>query len=711
VKARPSRRGAFATSNGSGQLVRNLRRLGAPVSDAVVVADLAPFDSPSTLQEWSRRVAVRSADAASATLLKRAQSRAELIEPGCPDMYSEPFSDLDISLGGLPPDAQFIQLAMPLPAVCGLLYVDPDYEDDLVAVHPYEVSAGPIWWHLPKLRGLERLPRDLRADRRAVELARVSKKARRLFGDGGCVIEWAEGLDGTLFVVGFGLGIDRRWRIDTFTAANLLESFPAVPSVFMADMLRRASNDVWEWWRDFDPTLPLVDRPFFKLEEGRPYVNLSLIRDMLAHQGLSSDIGLASVGGDVGDALPWRPRRLVIHAGVWLRQLRAMWLAPRAARRVAQQLLDVTAVAPSCFGEAVELATLMTSRFITQAAQITLGTAVGSALLRRFGVLEEHSQRQRTAGTALIDNLRPLRELVARTPSIAAALREGEMPADPTFRELWAAWDERFGHRGLAETDLSQPRFREDFRPIFDVILSDRPEQSSRISRSVRGVLTSPIAWFTLRQIRARESFRDQVVRAWGELRTSILGLAEGAVASGRIPESEGVWMLTGAEMAALDGTFIDYSGLVADRERERAAWVAASMPQDSVGGSRGASTDLRLQAGDSLRGVGLTRGRATGRAWISRTPERLPPDSFDADGIILIAPVASPGWVPLYARVAGVIVEMGGDLSHGAIMLREMAVPTIANVPDAVSRIPSDALVEIDCAVGTVTVVSVGNP
>ena len=38
-------------------------------------------------------------------------------------------------------------------------------------------------------------------------------------------------------------------------------------------------------------------------------------------------------------------------------------------------------------------------------------------------------------------------------------------------------------------------------------------------------------------------------------------------------------------------------------------------------------------------------------------------------------------GWIPTFARVAGVVVEIGGDLSHGSIILREIGLPAITNV------------------------------
>jgi rifampicin phosphotransferase len=45
------------------------------------------------------------------------------------------------------------------------------------------------------------------------------------------------------------------------------------------------------------------------------------------------------------------------------------------------------------------------------------------------------------------------------------------------------------------------------------------------------------------------------------------------------------------------------------------------------------------------------------------------------------VARSVDAGWIPTFALVAGVVVETGGDLSHGSIILREIGLPAITNV------------------------------
>jgi pyruvate,water dikinase len=72
--------------------------------------------------------------------------------------------------------------------------------------------------------------------------------------------------------------------------------------------------------------------------------------------------------------------------------------------------------------------------------------------------------------------------------------------------------------------------------------------------------------------------------------------------------------------------------------------------------------------------------------------------------GDIVVAPVIDPGMAPLFGVAGGLIVEMGGTLSHGAIIAREYGLPTIANVVHAMARLSEGERVTIDAAVGLVT-------
>jgi len=107
------------------------------------------------------------------------------------------------------------------------------------------------------------------------------------------------------------------------------------------------------------------------------------------------------------------------------------------------------------------------------------------------------------------------------------------------------------------------------------------------------------------------------------------------------------------------------------------------------------------LRPGESLRGIGICGGKVTGRARIVApdTIEDLEPDE------IVIAHVTDIGYTALFAHVAAVVTDIGGVMSHAAVVAREYGVPCVVDTQVATSRVATGALVEVDGSAGTVTV------
>ena len=69
------------------------------------------------------------------------------------------------------------------------------------------------------------------------------------------------------------------------------------------------------------------------------------------------------------------------------------------------------------------------------------------------------------------------------------------------------------------------------------------------------------------------------------------------------------------------------------------------------------------------------------------------------------MAPSTDPGWTPLFLTAGGLVMEMGGANSHGAVVAREYGIPAVVGVPDATSRIRTGQRVTVDGAAGSVVV------
>jgi pyruvate,water dikinase len=127
-----------------------------------------------------------------------------------------------------------------------------------------------------------------------------------------------------------------------------------------------------------------------------------------------------------------------------------------------------------------------------------------------------------------------------------------------------------------------------------------------------------------------------------------------------------------------------------------------AIVPPISTWAKRGAGDSTAVVVGDVLPGVAGCPGVITGKACVILDPA----DPRDlGPGDILIAPQTDPGWTPLFMAVDGVVVNVGGQISHAIIVSRELGLPCVVSVKDATSRIPDGAMIEVDGDNGKVTI------
>src|SRR5438132_13898376 len=105
------------------------------------------------------------------------------------------------------------------------------------------------------------------------------------------------------------------------------------------------------------------------------------------------------------------------------------------------------------------------------------------------------------------------------------------------------------------------------------------------------------------------------------------------------------------------------------------------------------------VSVGEGLRGSPASPGVVSGTARVIRSPAgaRLEP------GEILVAPSTDPGWTPLFLTAGALVREMGGMMSHGAVVARECGVPAVVGVAGATDQITTGQRVTVDGSAGTV--------
>ena len=115
------------------------------------------------------------------------------------------------------------------------------------------------------------------------------------------------------------------------------------------------------------------------------------------------------------------------------------------------------------------------------------------------------------------------------------------------------------------------------------------------------------------------------------------------------------------------------------------------------------ARVSLRLplvvrEAGE-FQGMPVGPGRVEGRVVILESPDQL---NRVIHGDILVTPTLDPSWIPLFTVAAGLVVEMGGTLSHGSIIAREYGLPTVVNIPGITRILKTGDRVLLDGSAGT---------
>jgi pyruvate,water dikinase len=182
------------------------------------------------------------------------------------------------------------------------------------------------------------------------------------------------------------------------------------------------------------------------------------------------------------------------------------------------------------------------------------------------------------------------------------------------------------------------------------------------------------------------------------------LELGERLARRGMLAEREDIFFLYLEEIqSAMRGQAqFDVRSTVAARRAEYAHNLTLAPPSVVVG--RSFAPEAIDDKAEVLHGLAVSPGVATGPARVilrSDSAERVLP------GEILVAPFTDPGWTPYFLTAAGIVVDMGGLLSHGSIIAREYGIPAVVNVGPATKFLRTGQMLRVDAYRGTVQALS----
>lgn len=586
----------------------------------------------------------------------------------------------------------------------GVAFTEPGWLDDLVNYTDGLGDALLSGDEAGESLELDRIRRDDDAAPWHGRLAELLEQTRRHFGDKPWDIEFAD--DGrSCWLLQIRPITSSPVRNEWFTLANHREILPDPPSVFMTSLIEFASPEL------SGPLGVLAGsaegRRFIEVFDRRPYINLSMLTEFLRNLGLPTALVAESLGGSDGDSVPFDLMRLVAQAPtlgrLGLRQL----TAARTASKVARRLAATRPSAGTRFGPIIEAAGASYVSLVDQMASLATAMALPVSLVGKAGMLDHHLRKERTAATRMLDGLYEMADLARKSPDVQQALDAGEVPTHAVFAAAWRTWLDEHGQRGVFESDLARPRYREDPSSVISTIarLARTPPMVHKETGSRRALLTTPLWLLARGPMAAREALRADAMRAFAQHRQDLLRCAEAATGRSQLPSTDDVWMLTVDELRAIDeGESFDDSHLAERRaDFDRAAAIIAPDLRRRFGVIESAEEEDGI-----LRGLPLTAGHCTGTAWVLDEPaDQLPPALRDlpAERIVLVARSVDAGWVPLFGQVAGVVVDIGGDLSHGSIVLRELGLPAITNTRRGTQSITTGDAVRLDASAGTVEI------
>ena len=280
---------------------------------------------------------------------------------------------------------------------------------------------------------------------------------------------------------------------------------------------------------------------------------------------------------------------------------------------------------------------------------------------------------------------------------------------------------ERFGHRTIGEMELSEPRWHEDSGFLHNTVSSlNTPGMRSPEEIHKENTVRRKEAEEALKTILPEyggASFREEIVENMKEAQ-ELLPYRETAkhylmmgydLVRRAIRELDRRWKTGGDvfflrldELQKFETETDTLRQKISERKKFRSAARTLS-PAEVI-----ASDDLdklglpeEFEAASELKGDPVAAGAAEGPAAVVFDPRQA---GDPGAGYILVCPSTDPGWTSLFVRAAGLVVERGGALSHGAIVARDFGIPAVV-CPNATARIKNGERIRVDGNRGTIVI------
>jgi phosphoenolpyruvate synthase/pyruvate phosphate dikinase len=318
-------------------------------------------------------------------------------------------------------------------------------------------------------------------------------------------------------------------------------------------------------------------------------------------------------------------------------------------------------------------------------------------------------------GLALLDvadAIRPHPEVVAFLQRVEDEGFLDELPAlagGREARDAIKAWLDRYGVRGVGEIDITRPRWSERPDTLVPLILGNiknfaTGEGQRRFGRGLQearqkeqdllerlrslpdGERKAAKTKRTIDRVRTFAGYREYpkyaMVSRYFVYKQTLIEEAERLVQADVLPEKEDIFFLTFQELQDVVRTNHADDQLIRQRKDAFQSYQALTPPRVLTSDGEVIAGAYRRENVPAIALVGLpvSAGTIEGRA-------RVILDMAEADlepGDILVTACTDPSWTPLFVAIAGLVTEVGGLMTHGAVIAREYGLPAVVGVEQA---------------------------
>lgn len=308
--------------------------------------------------------------------------------------------------------------------------------------------------------------------------------------------------------------------------------------------------------------------------------------------------------------------------------------------------------------------------------------------------------------------------------------RIDQLKGHDEFKQMFKAFMDKYDMRAAGEIDIAKERWIEDPKPLAKSILAivktseegihrkeykETKEKAKKAAEEfikeveakhgkVKGKIVRRLIRVLRNVLPAREHPKYLIMKMILVFKQAFLQEAKILVGKGYLVEEKDIFYLNFWELYSAIQNNESLIELVLQRKEEYVHYRKLSTPRvlTSDGEEIKAGYNKEAMPEGALPGIPVSSGVIEGFARVITDPTQ---ESINK-GEILVAPFTDPGWTPLFINAAGLVMEIGGLLTHGTVVAREYGIPAVVGVSEATKRIKTGQKIRVDGNAGFVMII-----